>query len=290
MRRLTCGPNRLKRTIDPVISEVCICGLDGETTVVLRHDGHLEAPNWHPDGYLIVNGGGRLYRLGFNDPTLDPIDTGFAVTCNNDHGISPDGKRLVISDATQTKGSCIYLLPIEGGTPEKVTSQTPSWWHGWSPDGDGLAYAAARPAGTPIGLYTCALDGSDKVCVTDAFDHVDGPDYAPDGDWIWFNGERDGKVDLWRVRPDGSDLQQMTDDAAVNWFPHPSPDGAHVVYLAYPEGTLGHPGGLDVSLRILPADGGDTRHLIDLFGGQGTINVPSWAPDSQQFAFVRYVS
>ena len=272
-----------------MISEVCVVDVvTAAVTVVLRHDGHIEAPNWHPDGYLIVNGGGRLFRLPLDEPVLKPIDTGFAVQCNNDHGISPDGQTLVVSDKSRTDDSCVYTLPITGGTPARVTQHVPSWWHGWAPDGARIAYAAARPKGTKIGLYTCQMDGADEVCVTDAFDHVDGPDYTPDGAWIWFNGGRAGKVDLWRIRPDGSDLTQMTDDDAVNWFPHPSPDGRLVAYLAYPNGTHGHPGGLDVSLRVMPAIGGPTRHLVNVFGGQGTCNVPNWAPDSRRFAFIRY--
>ena len=272
-----------------VISEVCLCDLDGAVSVVYRHKGHIEAPNWHPDGYLIVNGGGLLFRLALDGSELIRIDTGFADVCNNDHGISPDGRTLIISDSSQTPQSCIYTLPIAGGVPHRVTELTPSWWHGWSPDGARIAYAAARPAGAKIGLYSCQLDGQDERCVTDAFDHVDGPDYTPDGIWIWFNGEREGRVEVWRIRPDGTDLEQMTNDDAVNWFPHPSPNGEDVVYLAYPAGTVGHPGELDVSLRLMSSNGGPTRHLTTLFGGQGTINVPSWAPDSRKFAFVRYV-
>ncbi|MDE0850952.1 hypothetical protein [Yoonia sp.] len=272
-----------------MFSEVCTCDLNGEVAVLYRHEGHIEAPNWHPDGYLIVNGGGGLFRLPLDRLKLEPIDTGFAITCNNDHGISPDGQTLVISDATLTERSCIYTVPIAGGTPKRVTEKTPSWWHGWSPDNARFAYAAARPAGSSIGLYSCAVDGIDEICVTSAFDHVDGPDYTPDGRWIWFNGERAGRVDLWRIHPDGTALEQMTDDDSVNWFPHPSPDGQHIVYLAYPSGTKGHPVNLNVSLRLMAAFGGVTRLLADVFGGQGTINVPSWAPDSQRFAFVRYV-
>ncbi|WP_019954569.1 TolB family protein [Yoonia vestfoldensis] len=126
--------------------------------------------------------------------------------------------------------------------------------------------------------------------MTDAFDHCDGPDYTPDGAWIWFNAERDGAVDLWRIRPDGTNLEQMTDDAAVNWFPHPSPDGLHILYLAYPPRTKGHPANLDVTLRLMPAAGGTPRDLVHLHGGQGTINVPCWAPDSRRFAFMRFVT
>lgn len=272
-----------------MISELCTIDIDtGEVTVVLAHDGHIEAPNWHPDGYLIVNGDGRLFRVPLAAPALHPVDTGFATGLNNDHGLSPDGRMLAISDKTETGKSCIYLLPVGGGTPRRVTAEVPSWWHAWSPDGARIAYAGARRADQPISLYTCAVDGSDEICVTEDFDHVDGPDYTPDGAWIWFNGERDGAVDLWRIRPDGSDPQRMTGGGSVDWFPHPSPDGHHVVYIAYPPGTTGHPGGLDVSLRLMPASGGASRPLVDLHGGQGTLNVPSWAPDSRRLAFMRY--
>ena len=272
-----------------MISELCTFDLNtGQTEVLLEHEKHVEAPNWHPDGYLIVNAGGRLFRVSLSDPELELIDTGFAVNCNNDHGLSPDGTRLVISDRTQTEGSCIYILPVLGGTPERVTPQVPSYWHGWSPDGGTLAYVGRRDG--PFALFTCPVPGGAETCVTDDFDHVDGPDYTSDGQWIWFNGERGGKVNLWRVHPDGSGLEQMTNDALVNWFPHPSPDGQHVLYLAYPEGTQGHPGETDVALRIMPESGGETRELCQLHGGQGTINVPCWAPDSRRFAFMRYVT
>lgn len=268
-------------------SQLCIydCGSDA-VTVLLDHLGHIEAPNWHPDGYLIVNGGGQLFRVLLDAPALIEIDTGFAQACNNDHGISPDGTQLVISDSTRTAQSCIYTLPIEGGNPTRVTDQTPSYWHGWSPDGATLAYAAKR--GAAFGLYTCPAAGGPETCVIDSFDHIDGPDYTPDGAWIWFNGEDDGQVDLWRIRPDGTGLARMTDDRLVNWFPHPSPDGKSVLFLAYPAGTKGHPAGLDVALRMMPASGGPSVELTQLWGGQGTINVPCWAPDSRQFAFMRY--
>ena len=270
-------------------SELCIFELaTGRTQFLLRHDGQIEAPNWHPDGYLIVNGGGLIYRVPIAAPALQLIDTSFATGCNNDHGLSPDGLTLALSDKTETGQSCIYTMPLSGGPPTRVTALVPSWWHGWSPDGARLTYVGVRRAGGPVSLYSCALDGSDERCICDSFDHIDGPDYTPDGEWIWFNGERTGAVDLFRIRPDGSGLEQMTNDTAVNWFPHPSPDGQHVVYLAYPSGTTGHPGDLDVALRIMPAAGGPTRELVRLHGGQGTINVPSWAPDSRRFAFMRF--
>lgn len=259
----------------------------GASVEILRTPRHIEAPNWSPDGsYLLVNAEGLLYRVDLADPTLSPVGTGFAKALNNDHGISPDGERIAICDKTRTGASCIYILPAQGGEPRRVTPQTPSWYHGWSPDGARLAYAAVRD-GT-FCICTCAADGTDERRLTHGFDHTDGPDYTPDGAWIWFNAERDGTSDLWRMRTDGSALQRMTGDARVNWFPHPSPNGRDLVYLAYPEGTQGHPANLTVELRMLPLTGGSPRTLLELFGGQGTINVPSWAPEGDRFAFVRY--
>ena len=270
-------------------SEICLYDV-GKGTVqsVLESDQIVEAPNWTPDGLaLVVNKNGRIYRIDLANPGLEEIGTDFAVTCNNDHGISPDGRSLVISDKTEEGASCIYTLPIKGGRPQRVTRDIPSYWHGWSPDGATLAFAGKR-AGRGFDIYTVLAQGGAETRLTDGFEHTDGPDYTPDGDWIWFNGQRAGRMQLWRMHPNGSDLQQMGDDDRWNWFPHPSPDGQHVVYLSYPPGTAGHPRDCDVDLRLMPAAGGQARVLVEPFGGQGTINVPGWAPDSRSIAFVRY--
>ena len=137
-------------------------------------------------------------------------------------------------------------------------------------------------------IYTCPVEGGAERRLSRGFDHCDGPDYTPDGEWIWFNGEVDNSVQLWRMRPDGTGLEQMTDDGRVNWFPHPSPDGTHVLYLAYGSGIQGHPQNHEVELRLMPASGGAPELLVSLLGGQGTINVPCWSPSAQQFAFVQY--
>ncbi|WP_274426937.1 TolB family protein [Chelativorans sp. YIM 93263] len=248
----------------------------------------IEAPNWSPDGrFLVFNGGGLLYRLDLEEGA-EPrqIDTGFAVNCNNDHGISPDGSTLVISDKTETCQSCIYTLSVEGGTPRRVTENVPSWWHGWSPDGKRLAYTAKRD--DEFAIYTIPVEGGPETRVTDGKGHNDGPDYTPDGEWIWFNSSRGGAMQLWRVRVDGSGLEQMTDDQRVNWFPHPSPDGRSVLYLSYAPGVEGHPRDHEVELRLMDINGGNARTLVKLFGGQGSINVPCWAPDGSAFAYIRY--
>jgi len=270
-------------------SQLCVYDLGAEQVrLVMVTDRLIEAPNWDAGvSALIVNAEGRLFRVPLGAPALDPIETGFAQQLNNDHGISPDGRTLVISDQTETDGSCLYTLPIYGGTPQRITENTPSWWHGWSPDGETLAYTARRNG--IFDIYTCSAKGGPETRLTEGFEHTDGPDYTPNGKWIWFNGQRDGIMNLWRMRTDGAKLQQMTGDAAQNWFPHPSPDGKWVLYVAYAPGTEGHPRDLPVELRLMPAGGGPYQTLVSLTGGQGTINVPCWSPDSKRFAFVQTV-
>lgn len=269
-------------------SELAIFDLaSGEVETVLKTDALIEAPNWTPDGKaLIVNGDGRLFRVELERPALVAIDTGFAARLNNDHGISPDGRQLVISDHTDSGQSCIYVLPVTGGTPRMVTEKRPSYWHGWSPNGKTLAYCAER--GGCFDIYTCSVSGGAELRLTNGKGHSDGPDYTPDGKWIWFNSSRSGVMQLWRMAPDGSNLQQMTDDRRANWFPHPSPDGQHVLFLAYGEGAEGHPRDHDVELRLMPASGGKPRTLLALHGGQGTINVPCWHSSSRRFAMMRF--
>jgi Tol biopolymer transport system component len=271
-------------------SELCIFDLaKGSARVILTTPRLIEAPNWAPDGaFLIVNGDGHLFRVDLADRDLVPVDTGFAIRLNNDHGISPDGKTLAISNHTVVGQSCIYTLPIGGGTPIRVTENTPSWWHGWSPDGRVLTYTAVREG--VFGIYTIPVIGGPETCVTAGGGHHDGPDYTPDGAWIWFNSDQGGSMQLWRVHPDGADRQRMTEENSVNWFPHPSPDGRHILYLAYEPGTEGHPRDRNVALRLMPAAGGTSTHLVTLLGGQGSINVPCWSPDSLRFAFVRYAA
>lgn len=260
----------------------------GTTETLLETDRLIEAPNWAPDGsYLLVNGDGRLFRVPFAAPRLAAFETGTRGAINNDHGISPDGRSYAFCDRSETGKSTIYLIPSAGGTATRVTPLTPSWWHGWSPDGARLAYTVVR-GNDRFGIATCARDGSDEQVVASGPGHYDGPDYTPDGEWIWFNSTRGGTMQLWRIRPDGSDAEEMTHGPRDAWFPHPSPDGRHVLYLAYAQNTDGHPRDRDVALRLLDLHDGRDRELVTLFGGQGSINVPCWSPDSRRFAFMRY--
>ena len=248
----------------------------------------IEAPNWSRDGAsLFCISKGRLHRLPVLGGVPEPVDTGFAILCNNDHGLSPDGKTLAISDQSQgDRRSRIYLLPVGGGTPRLITEAGPSYWHGWSPDGGTLAYCGERNG--EFDIYTIPVSGGQEQRLTTAKGLDDGPDYTADGQWIYFNSERGGSMQVWRMRADGSQQEQVTSDEFNNWFPHPSPDGKWLVFLSYDKGVKGHPENKDVTLRVMPLGGGKTEVLAKLFGGQGTINVPSWSPDSRRVAFVSY--
>lgn len=248
---------------------------------------HIEAPNWSRDGtFFLFNGGGRIYRLPVQGGEPQAVDTGFATRCNNDHGLSPDGAQLVISDQSQENHSLIYTLPATGGTPQRVTALGPSYWHGWSPDGKTLAYCAQRNGAYDI--YTIPVTGGEETRLTIAPGLDDGPEYSPDGRFIYFNSERTGSMQIWRMRPDGTGQEAVTADDSNNWFPHPSPDGRWIVFLSYDHEVAGHPPNKDVTLRIMPVSGGKPEVLAKLFGGQGTINVPSWSPDSKKVGFVSY--
>lgn len=265
----------------------------GKRQVILQEKSHFEAPNWSPDGkYFIINSQGKLYRIDREGKNKELINTGFATMCNNDHGISPDGKQLVLSNGIEVSpgsySSAIFILPITGGDPKKITEKTPSYWHGWSPDGKTLAFVGNR--NNEYDIYTIPVTGGEEKQMTTSEGLDDGPEYSPDGKYIYYNSFQTGKMQIWRMRSDGGSPEQLTHDEYANWFPHPSPDGKYIVYISYIEDQKeGHPFGKDVKLRLMNLKNGKIKDLTEVFfGGQGTINVPSWSPDSRMVAFVSY--
>jgi len=256
--------------------------------IIYRTKEHFEAPNWSRDGRTFYyNSNGKIFTLPAEGGIPQLLNTGFADKCNNDHGISPDGRKLAISHHPEDGKSRIYILPSAGGTPELITESGPSYWHGWSPDGKTLAYCAERNG--EYDIYTISENGGEEKRLTGAAGLDDGPDYSPDGRYIYFNSVRSGEMKIWWMKADGSEQTQFTpDDGYGDWFPHPSPDGRWIVFLSYDKSVEGHPPNKDVALRIMPSSGGTPEVLTELFGGQGTINVPSWSPDSKKVAFVSY--
>ncbi len=263
----------------------------GARTVLKEFDVVIEAPNWTPDGKtLVYNSQGRIFTYDLANGAIQALDTGFAIDCNNDHVLSPDGQQIAISHATYEDAlSRITIVPFEGGAPRLVTPLGPSYLHGWSPDGQRLAYCAERHG--QYDIYTIPVAGGAETRLTDLPGLDDGPEYSPDGRHIWFNSTRTGLMQIWRMECDGANPTHMVHEDANGWFPHVSPDGQWVVYIAYGKDDVApgdHPPNKHVELRLVPAAGGESQTLLKLFGGQGTINVNSWAPDSRTIAFVSY--
>jgi WD40 repeat protein len=261
---------------------------------------HFEAPNWTRDGNAVLfNQDGTLRRWALDngihpiDSTVPlataptPIPTAPQLSCNNDHGLSPDGTLLAISDQGADGKSRIFVLPSAGGTPRQITPDGPSYWHGWSPDGKTLAFTGLRAG--DFDIYTIPLAGGSEFRLTTSPGLDDGPEFSPDGQWIYFNSVRTGHMQLWRMLPDGSGQQQVLRDERNDWFPHISPDGRLMAWVSFPPGVEGHPANQEgVEVRMMTLADGKVKTLAKLFGGQGTLNVPSWSPDSTMVAFVSY--
>ena len=271
----------------------------GKSTVLAEYPYNVQAPNWSPDGkWLVVNSRGKMYKIDAEkggEPILIP--TGSCNSCNNDHVISFDGKWLVISNSGEG-GSKIYAVPFPEGSdnPRLITPRGPSWLHGVSPDNKTIAYTAPSEPGValPFGyeIFTCPFEGGSEKNISNAPDHDDGSEYSKDGKHLWWSSLRDGTMQVWRFDADGGNPKQMTNDTTrVNCFPHISPDGQHVYWLAYNAKEVAvnaHPANYDVEIMSMKSDGSEQKPILQFFGGQGTCNVNGWNPDSTKFAYVRY--
>ena len=276
---------------------------DGSSHLVYTDDSIWEAPNWSPDGsYLISNHEDGIYRLTLKpDGTATPEKTAIPSTyrCNNDKALSPDGKRLAFSATPPgDKGSEVFVADADGRHVQQMTHEDPSYFHGWSPDGKTLAFVAQRNGSGQFDIYSIPASGGPEQRLTENVHHDDGPDYSPDGKWIYINSDRSGKEAIWRfpahgAGPNDAQAEMVLSDSLEDWFPHISPDGKKIVYIGYPIGTATHnPRDVAIQLKLVAVDqdrvATSPKVLLKATGGQGTINVNSWAPDSMRFAYVTY--
>ncbi len=250
----------------------------------------IQAPNWMTDGENLVFNDykGLLYRFNLADKTVTPINTGTVTNNNNDHVISFDGKMVGLSSSVQSLGgSIIYTVPISGGTPKQITPKGPSYLHGWSPDGNSIVFCGERNG--EFDVYKIPSTGGTEVRLTETKGLDDGPEYTPDGKYIYFNSVRSGSMQIWRMKPDGSNPEQVTNDGFNNWFAHISPDGKWIVFISFLKEEVQpgiHPPYKHVYIRLMPFEGGPIKVIAYFYGGQGSINTPSWSPDSKRIAFI----
>jgi TolB protein len=262
----------------------------GKREIVYTVPYSIQAPNWSPVGkYLVFNDyKGLIYRFDLANKAVSPINTGTVINNNNDHVLSFDGKKLGLSSNVRSLGgSIMYTVPVSGGIPKQITPKGPSYLHGWSPDGNDLVFCGERNG--EFDVYKIPSGGGPEIRLTDTKGLDDGPEYTPDGKYIYFNSVRSGSMQIWRMKPDGSEQEQVTNDGFNNWFAHISPDGKQIVFISFlPEEVLPgiHPPYKHVYIRLMPFSGGPAKVIAYFYGGQGSINTPSWSPDSKRVAFI----
>jgi TolB protein len=254
--------------------------------VVRTERGRMGAANWTQDGQtLYFNRDGQVWKTDVLGAEQARVNVGRHLWCDDNHGLSPDNRFMAISCArVRGRATSVYVLPLAGGDLRQLTHEGTAEVHGWSPDGTMIAFAGTRNGHTDI--YVLEVEGGKEMRLT--FSGMnDGPDFGPDGK-VYFNSNRSGTMQIWRMDADGTQAEQVTTDDAEDWFPHVSSDGKQMVYLSYAKGTQGHPADQDVALRIMNLRDGRVRVLVDLFGGEGTLNAPSWSPDNHHLVFTEY--
>ena len=288
LKQLTAPATLAALTLYSTLQTIEIAENSRRATILLSEPGRFMAPNWSRDGKsLVFTRDGRIYTISVAGGAPQFLDTGGLTGCTGSHGLSPDGKWFAVTcSAPDDPDHRIYIVPATGGTPHLVTQNT-AWFHSWSPDGKTIAFTRGGPHGSG-NIYSISVDGGPETALTAGTGMSDDPDYSPDGKYIYFNTDRWGGMQIARMRPDGSQPEQITFDESRNWTPHPSPDGKSIVFISYDPSVTTHAANKDIALRILSTSDNKVRVLVNLIGGEGSMNVPNWSPDSKSLAFVSY--
>ena len=275
-------------TLYSTLQTIAIADNSRRDTILLSEPGRFMAPNWSRDGKsLAFTRDGRIFTIPVAGGAPQLLDVGNLTNCSGSHGFSPDGKWFALTcAAADNPDRRVYIVPATGGTPRLVT-QNIGWFHSWSPDGKTIAFTRGGPHGSG-NIYSISVDGGPETTLTTGAGLSDDPDFSPDGKYIYFNTNRWGGMQIGRMKPDGSQPEQVTFDTFRNWTPHPSPDGKSIVFISYDPSVTTHAANKDITLRILSTDDGKIRTLVNLIGGDGSMNVPDWSPDSKSLAFVSY--
>ena len=191
-------------------------------------------------------------------------------------------------------------MSLDGGEIRRINDIGADACSFYFPSGDRLIWTSTKdhldmPAGNysdpldyPQGaeLYTSALDGSDVVRLTDNEVYEAEVSISPDGEWVLFTRQIDGKLDLWRMRPDGTEELQITH--TPEWQEGGSfymPDSETILYRAWKIEDQGQRG-MPMTIFTIKHDGTDHRQITD---EPGTNWAPHPAPDGKHFAFVKFL-
>jgi TolB protein len=262
----------------------------GRREIIYTVPYSIQGPNWTKDSKSIIfnSSKGLVYKFDIAGKKMTALNTGNVIKNNNDHVLSFDGKNIGLSSTVEKLGgSIIFTVPLSGGIPKQITPRGPSYLHGWSPDGKDIVFCGERNG--EFDVYKIPAAGGEEIRLTDAKGLDDGPEYSPDGKYIYFNSVRSGLMQIWRMKPDGTEQEAVTDDEFNNWFAHISPDGKWMVFISFLKEEVkpgDHPPYKHVYLRLKPVNGGQPKVIAYVYGGQGSINTPSWSPDSKRIAFI----
>jgi Tol biopolymer transport system component len=212
---------------------------------------------------------------------------------------SPDGQSLICNAKLEgDETHQVYTVRIDGSEVRRINDRGADACSFYFPDGKRLVWTSTRdltdlhpgsfsdPEDYPTGseLYTSDLEGGNVVRLTDNQLYEAEVSVSPDGEWILFTRDIDGELDLWRMRPDGSDEEQITftpeQQEGGSFY---LPDGETILYRAWLRSDQGVRG-MPMTIYTIKHDGTEKTQITH---ESGTNWAPYPTPDGRSFAFVK---